>query len=336
MSSRNKVFLCAAILMFGIFQSAQSQQLSVVVGEEDSLLKLFAGSGDDPGHPLWDTDPLSSGWSFIVDGNSITPADSELVRESSRYTDDVYRLVYSNRSMSLTQDLVLSAGASHALYTVTLKNNGAETIDVIPALLLDTSLGETTGLPFLSDDGTYIRSERAFHDSEIPEWIRTVRDNTTPSLTVMLNGDTVTRPENIYMANWLRLKQAGALYEPVEGRSFDFLPFSKGDSALMLTYGSRSMEPNSTYEIKLLMGLDENPPDAELFLKTMVSPGDSVNENIRLRRYTLRQRLREIGRLLDSFDDLLADEEGLTGMKVADLENQVKEQERLRAEYENL
>ena len=336
MSSRRKIFLTAAILMFALLQSVQSQQLSVVIGEEDSLLKLYAESDGVAAYPLWDQDPLSSGWSLIVDGTSITPADSEWVRESSRYTDDVYRLAYSNRSLSLTQDLVISSGASHALYTVTMKNNGAKSIEVIPALLLDTSLGETTGLPFLSSDGSYIRSERVFQDSGIPEWIRTVRNNTTPSLTVMLRGDTATRPENVYVANWLRLKQAGASYSPVAGRSFDFLPFSEGDSALMLTYDSRLLEPGSSYEIKLLMGMDENPPDAESFLETIVASGDSVNENIRLRSYTIRQRLREISRLLDSVDAILVDEESLTGMSVANLENQVKEQERLRAEYENL
>ncbi|MDT8299808.1 MAG: hypothetical protein RQ801_15975, partial [Spirochaetaceae bacterium] len=83
-------------------------------------------------------------------------------------------------------------------------------------------------------------------------------------------------------------------------------------------------------------GMDENPPDAESFLETVVASGDSVNENIRLRSYTIRQRLREISRLLDSVDAILVDEESFTGMSVADLENQVKEQERLRAEYENL
>jgi len=64
-----------------------------------------------------------------------------------------------------------------------------------------------------------------------------------------------------------------------------------------------------------------------------VDPG---NERCRLREYTLKQRLLEVETALDMINNLLENESLLNEEAVLNIEVSTANQEKLRAEYENL
>ena len=301
----------------------------------ESLIKISAVSGRDMPYPLWDDDPLSSAWVLVIDGEFITPSDSDWVRDD-RITESGRVVTYSNRVFAMEQRVIVSAEGSHAKAVMTLTNNSTDAVDVVPMLLLDTVLGETTGLPFQLPNGTYIRNETLMEGADIPDWIKTVRDTSSPALTLVFSDRISDEPESVLAANWLRMKQRIGTFKVEEGRNFDYLPFSEADSALLLRYGSKKLAPGGTMETTVIFGLDENVPRPEEFNRRVNETVDAGRENIRLREYTVRQRLREISSAVAAIDALLADEKSVDAESVADVEKQVGQQERLRAEYENL
>ena len=309
--------------------------LSTAESGSESFIKIFAGARGEAPIPLWDDDPQSSCWILRIDGETITPTDSDWVRED-RLTEKGRILTYSNRVFAMEQSVAVSAEGSHAKAVMRLTNNSTDAIDAAPMLLLDTSLGETTGLPFRLPDGSYVRSETRFGGDGIPAWIKTARDTSTPALTIVFSDKISDDPDSVTAANWLRMKQNPGAFAVEEGRKFDFLPFSEGDGALLIAYGGKKLQPGGTLEVTVVFGLDENVPRPEEFNRTVDASIDIGRENVRLREYTIRQRLREISSTLSAIDALLADEGGMNSDAVTNIEKQVGQQERLRAEYENL
>lgn len=336
--SVKSVLLCTVCILVSIIAYAEIPNgYGLVIAEEadESFIKINAVKEGDAPVALWDEDPLSSGWIFIVDGESVSPADSDWVRDD-RLSESGRILSYSNKVYSLEQKVIVSAEGSHAKFVMTFSNNSTDTVEIVPLLLLDTSLGETTGLPYLLPNGTYLQEEISLEGSKLPDWIKTVRDSSTPALTLSFSDKISDSPESLIAANWLRMKQNGMDFVLQEGRNFDLLPFSEGDSALLIRYGSKRVSSGASMEITGIFGLDENVPRPEEFNRAVNMAVDVGRENSRLREYTVRQRLREIESTISAIDSLLADEGLMDAETVADIEQEAGRQERLRAEYENL
>jgi len=299
--------------------------LSVTVDDDHSGKK----------YALWDGDANSSSWILNINGNIITPSENGWKREY-RNTESGYRLTYTERLYSFEMNITISENGRFILVTATFVNNSSEKVDYSPLLLLDTSLGESTGLPFKLPDGSFITGEQIFEASDMPAWIGSIQSNEVPSLYIFPVTDMGERPSSLTVANWLRLKQSGRDYDFKEGRSFDNLPFSEADSALMLRYREKSLTPGENRVVKLVMGLSADIPDSGSFVKGGDASPDLESERFRLREYTLIQRLRAVQSVLDELDYLLDNTGDISDEAVSDLEVSTADQEKLRGEYENL
>jgi len=284
---------------------------------------------------LWDEDVSSSSWILDVDNVLIVPSESGWIRRFSE-TDGRYVLSFSSRMYSFVSEMNISEDGNHLLMSVSFTNKSSEKVQFAPFLLLDTSIAEVTGLPFKLPDGSYVSSEQIFEGSRIPEWICNSVNSTTPSLYLFLNKGLSDRPLSVTLANWLRLKQSGESYSLVEGRSFDNLPFSEDDSAVMLRYSKKSLGPGETRTVQMLLGLNSHQAVMENFNKQSSGSVSLLTESTRLREYTLMQRLDVLESVIDEINGLLDNGENPSAEVLAGIENKTEKQEMLQAEYENL
>ncbi len=297
---------------------------------------VSAVSTDKEQHfPLWDGDSNSSSWILDINGVFVAPLENGWIREY-RNSREVYKLQYSNRYYSFENEAVVSTSGNYVLFSAIFTNNSSERVQFAPMLLLDTSLGEETGLPFVIPDGSFITTERYYEGSKIPEWIGSIRSSDVPALYIFLDKGLGNRPQSVIMSNWLRLKQSTEDFIHQEGRSFDNLPFSEADSALMLRFNGKKMQPGEAMTVKLILGLNPNQPGPEAFISSVSDTVDSENEQFRLREYTLKQRLTEVDTALDKINNLLENESLISDEAILDIKLSTANQEKLRAEYENL
>lgn len=301
----------------------------------ESFPNIQAVSADGSMTRLLDSDPLSSGWTFEINESSISPADNGWLR-SIQKSEDGYVLIYSSRAYRFEQSVTVSDTGNYVSVTAQFTNNSTDPLSITPVLLLDTVLGEATGLPFHLPDGSYVSGEMIFSGSRIPEWIKTEKNIESPSMVLFFDNQFATTPDSIALANWLRLKQQGGSFTPVGERDFNYLPFSEGDSAILLRYREKKLAPGDEVNIKLILGLNTRPPDRDSFVVRPIIDQETGIESRRLREYTIRRRIEEIRSVLDSLDYLLDNSESITSEAVLELERITATQEKLRTEYENL
>ena len=235
-------------------------------GDSPGVLELEDSSGasflktaavnDDEFTSLWDGDALSSGWLLNFSGKAHLPAEDGWERQEQR-TERGGTLGYSIPDFTLNQELIQSAGGRHALLKVQFINNGRRRIRLRPELLLDTNLGEYKGVHFLLPDGSAVTSETIREGESVPEWIKSEYASGGPSLVLSFDGITADRPQRVVMANWMRLRESRRNVTVREGRSFDYLPFSENDSALLIQYDERALRPGQSMKLNLVFGLEE-------------------------------------------------------------------------------
>jgi len=333
----DKIFLSVLVLLFSsLSMNLYSFSITVDDSRGGSFLTVAAVdelTGDR--YALWDEDADSSGWVLNINGNPVTPSENRWNRDY-RDTESGYRLTYSDRLYTFETKINIYRDAGFFLMTATFTNNSDEKVEFEPSLLLDTSLGESTGLPFKLPDGSFITGEKRFEDSDIPAWIGSIRSQEVPALYIFPTVNTGDRPLALIAANWLRLKESGPDYEYEEGRSFDNPPFSEDDSAVLIRYRGKMLGPGESRVVAITMGLGAELPESESFESLESAAPILESERFRLREYTLIQRLRGVQAVLDELDYLLNNTEGISNDAVSDLEDRTSDQEMLRGEYENL
>ncbi|MCG8454492.1 MAG: hypothetical protein MI717_15070 [Spirochaetales bacterium] len=332
---------CLIVVMFfslttALFAQNQAARLTFRSTEGVAIPTVVAESAGDLSRvPLWDEDETSTGWILTIDQEDQTPAIDGWTRGEGS-GEDSQRILWRKRSFAFVQDAIISVDMRHVRITARFENSSSSTVRVQPSLLVDTVLGEATGLPFLLEDGTYISSETRLSGSQIPLWLKSRRDVESPALTFLFTGEEGgTLPQEVIIANWLRLKEEGREFEVEAGRSFDALPLSENDSAVKLRFAPEAIPAGQSREWVVVLGLDERPFPGG-FDRLEGDGGQAAVENARLRSYTLRQRLRDLDAVIDSIDELLDNEDAITTETVADIENRLDRQEQLRTEYENL
>ncbi len=324
------------LVLFFVAENLFSYSIKVDDEKKGSFFTLSAVSADNNQlHALWDDDRNSSGWILDIDGELITPSENGWIRDYHK-SGDIHKLQYSNRYYSFENEAVVSTSGSHLLLTAVFTNNGNEPVRFTPMLLLDTSLGEATGLPFKLPDGSFISSEMYYEGFKIPEWIGSIRSSDVPALYLFMGRGIGDRPQSVIMANWQRLKQSTDEFKFEEGRNFDNLPFSEADSALRLNFSEKKVEAGGRVAVKLVLGLNPVQPGPQAFIPPVSESADIGKEQFKLRVYTLKQRLIEVDTALDEINNLLENDSLISEEAVLNVELSTANQEKLRAEYENL
>jgi len=117
---------------------------------------------------------------------------------------------------------------------------------------IDTTLGENEGIHFYTDIRNRISAETRLQSGiDRDAWL--VSKNQKLALSFLRTGTGLTVPQTIYIANWDRLNTLAWLPEVAEGRSFNTL-YSINDSAVLIVWPERDIDPNEKMSIRMIIG----------------------------------------------------------------------------------
>lgn len=118
--------------------------------------------------------------------------------------------------------------------------------------VIDTSLGESSGIHFRTDVRSRISAETLFDFSLDPDRY-VVSASKNLSLLIPLVGKDVSSPSQVYAANWDRLNTLSWKPDFVAGRSFNTI-YSVNDSALLFVWPEKNIEANEKLSVTMLLG----------------------------------------------------------------------------------
>ncbi|MDR0586711.1 MAG: hypothetical protein LBG26_05685 [Treponema sp.] len=169
-------------------------------------------------------------------------------------------LVFDSPALTVTEDFsfVKTSGSyltNGVKITITITNKGRRQIQAGLRFLIDTSLGEDD--IHFSTDKREIRSEAVIAaDSNDSFW---VSGNSRLSLMGSVSGDGITTPDLVHFANWKRLNDVPWKTPFYQGRNFNLLPYSIGDSAVCYYYEPAAVNAGESRIITLVLASkDEN------------------------------------------------------------------------------
>jgi hypothetical protein len=212
---------------------------------------------------IFDQDPRTSFATLSVDGKLYKLGDSSELRSSVSRTDTGLRLEFRSASVVVRQDLdfVLSDGASLAdgvRVTFSLENISEREVSLGIRYLIDTWLGEKSGVHFYTDKRPRIGSETEILRSDADAWIATPSgpypQAVKSGFMIQIAGDGVDRPDRALLANWKRLSDATWGFAANSQRNFTVTPYSINDSAVALFWEPVSVARGGTRSVSFVMG----------------------------------------------------------------------------------
>ncbi|MBN1243940.1 MAG: hypothetical protein JXA15_14655 [Spirochaetales bacterium] len=283
-------------------------------------------------------DPAKGSWVplFYAEETRTTYATISVDGKTSRLGDSSeYRVTVSRNGSSITVEyrsalLVIrqvftplvppgAALASGLAIEWKIENVGARDARVGLRFLLDTSLGERSGIHFELPSRGAVPGETvlegAFSDDRVLS-----PGSTGTTLQVAFSGASVDTPDRVVLANWKRLDDAAWMPETSAGRSFTLLPYSINDSAAALFWEPRPLARGASLHFRTALGTDAThdfgaygapgaaaavtvapPPATDTTTPTPVPAGDAI--------MALRSDLAVVKSLIELVDDLIASDE---------------------------
>ncbi len=152
-----------------------------------------------------------------------------------------------------------------AVVDVLVKNISKKTKVFSLRSVLDTFLGESTSVHFSTESLNVLNSEALFNSMYIDKWIKSSDGDN--SIKILLDGETVTRPLSVVVANRDILTVDS--WEPriIPGRGFNSL-FSLNNSAVGITWNSYKIAPEKLFGVRFyISGASgtEEPADANSY-----------------------------------------------------------------------
>jgi uncharacterized protein YciW len=194
---------------------------------------------------MFDQDPRTSLVTLSVDGRHIKLGDSSEYRFQISRTDGGLRIEYRSAVCVVRQnyDFVKSSGqalADGVLVTIELENVSERESMLGARVLIDTWLGERSGIHFKTAKTERVGVETALKPSSDLSWVATPGDRT--SFMVQFVGEGISGPSNVLLSNWKRLADATWGYDANPQRNFTLIPYSINDSAIAL-FGAEFRSP---------------------------------------------------------------------------------------------
>jgi hypothetical protein len=203
-------------------------------------------------------------------------------------------------------------------------------------MLIDTNLGEGFGkTPFITARQTITGETIIRSPFDESFWVsRGTRLSLMGSI-VTPDTDGGRDPDFLHFANWKKLNDAVWKAPYYEGRSFNYTPYSVGDSAVCYYYEPAILEPDESFTCSIFLATEDEAgfvkqqtgaasPRAEI---PAIGP-ESDQEPSESDKAADMQKLRELLEILDKF---IAGEIILTETDLADIDESII---RLRTRYQ--
>jgi hypothetical protein len=201
-----------------------------------------------------DRDIRTSFLAIQVNDRNYRLGDSSAFRTSLGGSGTNPSLVFESPALRITEEFsfVKTAGSyltNGVKITITIANKGRQQIQAGARFLIDTSLGEE-GVHFSTDKREISSEAQIGAGSEDAFW---VSGNARFGLMGSVSGEGITRPDLVHFANWKRLNDASWKVPFYQGRNFNLLPYSIGDSAVCYYYEPLAVGAGSARTITLVL-----------------------------------------------------------------------------------
>jgi hypothetical protein len=160
---------------------------------------------------------------------------------------------------------------------IRLENWGDSEASVGLRVLLDTTLGEKTGTHFYTE----LRAITA--ESAVTSWDsdrRWVSRGPKFGLMGSIINDGLKRPDLVHLANWKRLNEVPWKAGYVDGRNFNYLPYSVDDSAVCYYFDPAPLQRGSQRTETILLGVEDSNGFAAPYTIPVEQPSAPVQEAI--------------------------------------------------------
>jgi hypothetical protein len=187
-----------------------------------------------------DQDPRTSSLSVIVNDRTYRLGEASAFRvRIDGSVPSRPAIVFESSFLLITQEFSFIRNSSAALsggirMTVRIENKNEQQLAVGLRFLLDTYLGEKRSSPSFITDVRSIFSETVITTGDTDRWW--VSRNDTLGLMGSIPGTEGMKNNFIHMANWKRLNDVPWKTGYAQGRNFNLLPYSVGDSAVCYYY----------------------------------------------------------------------------------------------------
>jgi hypothetical protein len=234
---------------------------------------------------IFDQDPRTSVVTLSADGRQVKLGDSSEYRFQVSRTDGGIRIEYRSATCVVRQTYDFAKSAGQALADgvrvgFELENVSERESMLGLRVLIDTWLGEKSGIHFRTAKLPRIAVETALSGSGEDKWVASPGDKA--SFMVQFAGDGLEGPDEVLLSNWKRLADAPWDYDANPQRNFTLIPYSINDSAIALYWEPTAVSRGGTRKVSFVMGsLNEEgyrAPDGktkteEIFAATVLAAG---------------------------------------------------------------
>jgi len=261
--------------------------MKLVLHERSGRFSLFIHDEARGGYRplLFDGDPRTSVLTLIRDDQVYRMGESSGFSLSTEKTSQGAAFVWKSDFLELRQDfrfLRSDAGSMDPSRAVSARDDTARDASASPApgdpaggveirltvtntdsrdrkvgvrYLLDTQLGESSGIHFSTPLRERIASEASFRPTTEENSFLSAdpRDGGGVGLQVLLRGGSASAVEEVVFANWKRLSETSWRYPVNPNRSFNLPPYSINDSAAGLYYPVEILQTGAAREIVTIL-----------------------------------------------------------------------------------
>ena len=271
---------------------------------------------------LFDTDARTSFLTVSIDGRFARLGEDQEFRTNVRKIKKGLEVEYRSSLYAVIQRVEFirssdSRVANGFKISYILRNSSPRDSKMGLKQILDTRLGEKSGIHFATDGFSKSDEEKVFSAADFPRFISSPGE--ISSLTLLL--DNLPRPDIVVLANWKRLADTTWAYlSPMRG--YSLVPFSVNDSAMGLYWNDTIVKAGdsvtfSCYFLHGLGGLEfvkrlkDGEVQVEGFSKSLsAAPAPEKPKDAAL-------RIEEIRRLLEAIDAAIL---GLESIEDGDVE----------------
>jgi hypothetical protein len=273
---RLAVFLaCLALGALGL-QALEVKEglVKLVVNESSGLISVYKLTDVAKAQYealLFDSDPRTSFVTLSADGRLYKLGDSAAFRVKVSRSDTGVNIEYRSSSFVVTQSLDFAKSTGSALADglrvgFVLENLSERETALGLRYLLDTWLGEKSGVHFVTDKRARINQETAILPTDEDSWLSSPGDKA--SFMVQFSGEGIDRPDRVLLSNWKRLSDAPWGFDANPQRNFTLIPYSINDSAVALFWEPAAVARGGSRKISFAMGNFNDKGYAEASGKT--------------------------------------------------------------------
>ncbi len=232
-----RLLLLSLLPVFAFSLEVREGRLKLTIQESSGRFSLYylTDIQKDKYEPLFvDKDPRTSFAAVLLDDRAYRLGETTAFRVQADRTETGARIVFDSSSLSITETFSFARLSGSSLADAlklefSALNKSDRELEVGVRFVVDTNLGEKKSAHFRTDRRE-ILSETVLSKSDKDAWW--VSENDTAALMGSISVEGYAAPDMVHFANWKRLNDAPWKTQANEGRNFNLLPYSIGDSAV--------------------------------------------------------------------------------------------------------